>query len=163
MYSLYHSCYGICSAVLSQCRYVTEAAQQSLVRTLLFSTMCFLHRVSLDLYTLCISDTFYRVCYSFHSSYSEIRDALFYLKPKRACPNVIPRYEDKVDSNRVSFVALFAQHVVILITEFFVKKNVWPEAYSGDPLLLGPFESEKQTFLTKRDQLITRKKRVDQA
>jgi len=63
--------------------------------------MCFLHKVSLDVYTMYISDTFCRVCYSFHSSYSEVRDALFYLKPKRAYPNVIPRYEDKVSAKRV--------------------------------------------------------------
>ena len=93
---------SICSVVLSQCRHVVEASQRSLSRTLLFSTMCFLHRVSLDVYALYISDTFYRVCYSFHSSYSEIRDALFYLKPRRAYPNVIPRYEDNVDAKRVS-------------------------------------------------------------
>jgi len=105
VYLLYYS-YSICCAVVLQCRRVMEGAQQSLVRTLLFSTMCFLYRVSLDVYTLCISDTFYRVCYSFHSSYSEIRDALFYLKPKRAYPNVIPRYEDKVDAKRVSMYCL---------------------------------------------------------
>jgi len=78
--------------------------------------MCFLYRVSLDVYTLCLSDTFYRVCYSFHSSYSEIRDALFYLKPKRAYPNVIPRYEDKVDAKRVSMIDYIHSNFCCLIS-----------------------------------------------
>ena len=32
----------------------------------------------------------HRVCYSFHSSYSEVRDIVMYLKPKRIVPNVKP-------------------------------------------------------------------------
>jgi len=92
----------MCCTIVLQCCHVLEAEQRSFVRTLLFSTMCFLYKVSLDVYTMYISDTFCRVCYSFHSSYSEVRDALFYLRPKRAYPNVIPRYEDKFSAKRVS-------------------------------------------------------------
>ena len=33
----------------------------------------------------------YRVCYSFHSSYTEVRDLVTYLKPKRIRPNVKPK------------------------------------------------------------------------
>lgn len=32
----------------------------------------------------------HRVCYSFHSSFSEVRDFVTYLKPRRVYPNVIP-------------------------------------------------------------------------
>ena len=32
----------------------------------------------------------FRVCYSFHSSYEEIRDLVMFLKPRRIFPNVVP-------------------------------------------------------------------------
>ncbi|CAL1544237.1 unnamed protein product [Lymnaea stagnalis] len=39
----------------------------------------------------------YRVCYSMHSSYSEIRDLVSYLQPKLVMPNVIPVSDKSID------------------------------------------------------------------
>jgi len=64
--------------------------------------MCFVNRVALDDYIIRINDGFCRVCYSFHSSYSEIRDAILFLRPKRAFPNVVASYQDGEDEQKVS-------------------------------------------------------------
>ncbi|XP_046363534.2 protein artemis-like isoform X1 [Haliotis rufescens] len=51
----------------------------------------------------------HRVCYSFHSSYVEVRDLVRYLKPHRVFPNVIPPNEQdmsKVQARLNSFLQL---------------------------------------------------------
>ncbi|BFZ08681.1 hypothetical protein BsWGS_11720 [Bradybaena similaris] len=40
---------------------------------------------------------FYRICYSMHSSYSEIRDLVSYLQPENAFPNVQPMSDASID------------------------------------------------------------------
>lgn len=64
------------------------------VRTVALSTMCFVQTVGLETYTKRLNENFFRVCYSFHSSYSEIRDMILYLKPDQVFANVIPSYDD---------------------------------------------------------------------
>ncbi|KAH3820187.1 hypothetical protein DPMN_121931 [Dreissena polymorpha] len=44
--------------------------------------------VSLDMIVKKMGDNFYRACYSFHSSYTEVAELLAYLKPDAAYANV---------------------------------------------------------------------------
>ncbi|XP_068132260.1 protein artemis isoform X2 [Hyperolius riggenbachi] len=54
------------------------------------STMWFGERTRKTSVISRIGDSSYRACFSFHSSYSEIKDFLGYLQPNNAYPNVIP-------------------------------------------------------------------------
>ena len=46
--------------------------------------------LTLDKIVRKVGDGFYRVCYSFHSSYTELKDLISYLKPENVYPNVKP-------------------------------------------------------------------------
>ncbi|XP_077329109.1 protein artemis isoform X1 [Lithobates pipiens] len=54
------------------------------------STMWFGERTRKTSVIARTSDSSYRACFSFHSSYSEIKDFLSYIQPTKAYPNVIP-------------------------------------------------------------------------
>lgn len=49
----------------------------------------------------------YRVCYSTHSSLSEIRDMINHLKPKQVFPNVIDKLTEKEVSKQMFQFTLF--------------------------------------------------------
>ena len=62
------------------------------VLVILPTTMYFtqFQHLTLDKIVRKVGDTFYRVCYSFHSSYTELKDLISYLKPETIYPNVKP-------------------------------------------------------------------------
>ena len=72
------------------CGYMPTNCKELHMRTITVSTMFFVERVGLETYAKGFNDKYFRVCYSFHSSYSEVRDMVLYLQPVRAVPNVIP-------------------------------------------------------------------------
>ncbi|KAL3852600.1 hypothetical protein ACJMK2_016219, partial [Sinanodonta woodiana] len=68
------------------------------VMVILPTTMYFTHRVSLGLSDIIVSTRgYFRACYSFHSSFTEIRQLLAYLKPTRVFPNVKPMQDKSLD------------------------------------------------------------------
>ena len=71
------------------CGYVMPSGEAPAVRVITPSTMWFTQRPNLESIVQC-TKTRHRVCYSFHSSYSEVRDLVMYLKPKEVYPNVKP-------------------------------------------------------------------------
>lgn len=63
------------------------------VRVITVSTMWFTQQVGMeDIVVIPRKNRpkYMRACYSFHSSYSEVRDVVMYLRPRRVFPNVIP-------------------------------------------------------------------------
>ncbi|XP_075626022.1 protein artemis [Balearica regulorum gibbericeps] len=62
------------------------------------STMWFGERIKKTNVIVRTGESTYRACFSFHSSYSEIKDFLSYIRPVNVYPNVLPvgRTEDKV-------------------------------------------------------------------
>ncbi|XP_041349574.1 uncharacterized protein DDB_G0290685-like [Gigantopelta aegis] len=74
------------------CGFIPSDGSELKVRSIRPSTMFFTmghHNISPDSLHV-VGRSLHRVCYSFHSSYSEIRDIVMYLKPKRVVPSVKP-------------------------------------------------------------------------
>ncbi|XP_053377930.1 uncharacterized protein LOC123530295 isoform X2 [Mercenaria mercenaria] len=69
-----------------------EAHDADKVLAILPTTMYFtqFQHLTLDKIVKKINSNFFRACYSFHSSYTEVKDLLSYLKPERVYPNVKP-------------------------------------------------------------------------
>ena len=44
--------------------------------------------LTLDKIVKCVGNNFYRACYSFHSSYTEVKDLISYLNPDKVFANV---------------------------------------------------------------------------
>ena len=76
--------------------------------------MWFTKQVSLDGFCVEESPTFHRVCYSCHSSYTEIRHFIYYLKPRKVLPNVIPSNETREKVCFMQFIDLCLYWQVIL-------------------------------------------------
>ena len=68
----------------------TTDDNQPLVRTIYISTMAFVQQVAPESYARRRNERWFHVCYSFHSSYGELREVIFFLRPHHAYPNVIP-------------------------------------------------------------------------
>ena len=68
----------------------TTDDNQPLVRTIYVSTMAFVQQVAPESYARRRNERWFHVCYSFHSSYGELREVIFFLRPHHAYPNVIP-------------------------------------------------------------------------
>lgn len=67
------------------------------VMVILPSTMYFTMRLNLDLSHIVERKGFiHRVCYSFHSSYIEVKDLVTYLQPKYVRPNVKPVHDETI-------------------------------------------------------------------
>ena len=68
------------------------------ILVILPTTMYFtqFQHLTLDKIVRKVSDGFYRVCYSFHSSYTELKDLISYLKPDNVFPNVKPPNDSKL-------------------------------------------------------------------
>ncbi|XP_013411942.1 protein artemis-like [Lingula anatina] len=89
------------------CGHKLTSGDDPRVLTILMSTMWFTQEVRPH-EIICGEKGFYRTCFSFHSSYQEIRDFVSYLQPCRVFPNVIPVKEDleKVQKRLNSFLKL---------------------------------------------------------
>jgi len=68
----------------------STGGEAPLIRTIKVSTMAFVKPVAPESYALRYNDTSFHVCYSFHSSYGELREVILFLRPHHAFPNVIP-------------------------------------------------------------------------
>uniref|UniRef100_UPI00358F571B protein artemis n=1 Tax=Myxine glutinosa TaxID=7769 RepID=UPI00358F571B len=78
-----HACPSFCKQSRPPCGAVGR------VLTIKPTTMWFAMKSQEDLLVK-IEDDFYRACYSFHSSYSELRDFVSYFNPVNVYPNVVP-------------------------------------------------------------------------
>ncbi|XP_033127349.1 protein artemis-like isoform X3 [Anneissia japonica] len=80
------------STQIHACSY-TKCSVANSVNTIAIkpSTMWFTGFAQPDEILAKVTDDFYRLCFSFHSSYSEIRDFIGYLKPKEVKANVVPK------------------------------------------------------------------------
>lgn len=116
------------------CGYSGTGNGRCKVRKVLFSTMAFVHQVALDAYTMRVSDTFCRVCYSFHSSYSEIRDAILYLRPKQAFPNVVAAYQQGENENKVGILK-FCSVILIIVLQHLLVRMYCKFCHYGDSSL----------------------------
>ncbi|XP_060590086.1 protein artemis-like [Ruditapes philippinarum] len=70
----------------------SETHDADKVLAILPTTMYFTQfsHLTLDKIIKKINSNFFRACYSFHSSYTEVKDLISYLKPERVFPNVKP-------------------------------------------------------------------------
>ncbi|KAJ8047553.1 Protein artemis [Holothuria leucospilota] len=78
-------------------KYSCTVGEADNVITILPSTMWFNSNAQPDDVLRRISSHTYRLCFSFHSSYSEICDFIQHLKPKNIYPNVIPYNSTEYD------------------------------------------------------------------
>ena len=98
--------------------------------------------LTLDKIVRKIDERFYRVCYSFHSSYTELKDLISYLRPVNVYPNVKPPNDSKlavvskpfpemslVEKNYHNFiltkVSEIPKHVHLSIKSFFHPSHCW--------------------------------------
>lgn len=74
-----------------------KPAAELKVMVILPSTMYFTMLRNFDLSHIVIKKGFInRVCYSFHSSYTEVKDLVTYLQPKFVRPNVKPMLDETI-------------------------------------------------------------------
>lgn len=112
------------------------------VRTIMLSTMWFTQQASLDsVYSARKAPYYYRVCYSFHSSYSELRDMALYLKPAALRPNVIP-YKEK-DFSAVSMIQIFIK----VVTQTLQKAYSHKKLLTGTPVMVNSFFLQTLPYL----------------
>ncbi|XP_076362278.1 uncharacterized protein LOC143253048 isoform X3 [Tachypleus tridentatus] len=94
-----HACYRRCkvkediktSMSYLPCCYQSTGYSHMEVLTIKLCAMWYAHHVALQNIKYKVGQTFYRVCYSMHSSLSEIQDLIRHLKPVNVYPNVVPK------------------------------------------------------------------------
>ncbi|XP_076089753.1 protein artemis-like [Mytilus galloprovincialis] len=111
-----------------------KPAAELKVMVILPSTMYFTMLRNFDLSHIVIKKGFInRVCYSFHSSYTEVKDLVTYLQPKFVRPNVKPMMDDTI------------MKVQGRLNEFLKLKNSKTICDSQKPRLLGKLRRSKST------------------
>ncbi|XP_071155686.1 protein artemis-like [Mytilus edulis] len=111
-----------------------KPAAELKVMVILPSTMYFTMLRNFDLSHIVIKKGFInRVCYSFHSSYTEVKDLVTYLQPKFVRPNVKPMMDETI------------MKVQGRLNEFLKLKNSKNICDSQKPRLLGKLRRSKST------------------